>query len=66
MSKQSGAEMLVEHIKDCTDAQAVVVVDGSADDIITRMVADGWVLRDRIDRIAGKRIRFMEPPGDKS
>ena len=65
-SQVSGADVLVDHIVQCTDAGAVVVVDGSADDIIGRMLAAGWTVEQRVDRVAGKRIRFLHPPADSS
>jgi hypothetical protein len=43
-------------------ADAVVVVDGSADDVIAQMLADGWTLQPGVDRVAGKRIRYLQPP----
>ena len=58
----SQADAIVEHLTECTEADAVLVVDGNADDIVTRMVAEGWTLRERIDLVVGKRIRFLEPP----
>jgi hypothetical protein len=61
----SGADILVDHITRCTEADAVVVVDGSADDVIARMTAEGWTLEERVDHVAGKRIRFLHPPGPR-
>jgi hypothetical protein len=60
----SNADLLIEHIVNCTPAKAAVVVDGSADDIVAGMVAAGWTLGGRVDRVAGKRIRFLTPPPD--
>jgi len=59
------AMTVVEHMAHCTDAKAALVVDGNADDIIGQLVAAGWTLSERTDRIAGKRIRFVIPPGGK-
>lgn len=61
----TGADILVEHIKECTDAQAAIVVDGSADEVIDRMGEAGWLLEERTDYIAGKRIRFLKPPSTR-
>lgn len=58
----TGADALVEHLTECTDASAAIVVDGNADDIVARMIAAGWSLRERVDLVAGKRVRFLEPP----
>lgn len=58
----SGADVVAEHLVTCTDANAAVVVDGSADDVIAQMTAAGWTLSERIDQVAGKRIRFLTPP----
>jgi hypothetical protein len=56
------AEILVEHLTECSDAKAAIVVDGSADDIVAEMVAAGWTLAERVDHVAGKRIRFLQAP----
>lgn len=58
----SRAGAVVEHMASCTDAGAAIVVDGNADEIIARLVADGWTLGSRVDQVAGKRIRFVTPP----
>jgi hypothetical protein len=57
-----GPEIIAQHLKDCTPAKAAVIVDGSADDLIAGMTAAGWLLGERVDRIAGKRIRFLTVP----
>jgi hypothetical protein len=56
------ADIIAEHLAHCTSAQAAIVVDGPADDIITQLTRAGWVLEDRVDVISGKRIRFMRVP----
>jgi len=57
------AEVIAEHIKTCTDAQGVVVMDhGSADPVIRQMLDAGWKLSEQVDYVGGKRIRFMEAP----
>jgi hypothetical protein len=58
----SGAETVTEHLADCTDAKAAIVIDGSADDVIAQMTAAGWTLEERVDHVAGKRIRFLKAP----
>ncbi|HET9893739.1 MAG TPA: hypothetical protein VFQ44_02285 [Streptosporangiaceae bacterium] len=60
---RNGAEIIAEHLAECTDAKAAIVVDGSADDIIEQMTAAGWTLDERVDYVAGKRIRFIRVPG---
>lgn len=59
---ENAADRLVEHVAECTGAQAMVVVDGNADEIVTRMVEAGWTLDERVDLVEGKRIRFLIPP----
>jgi hypothetical protein len=66
MDDPNPADVVVEHLRDCTDAKAAVVVDGSADQIIDRMVAAGWELAERVDVVAGKRIRFLRAPGGEN
>ena len=56
------AQEIAAHLRDCTDAQAALVCDGNADEVVARMVAAGWKLRERVDFIGGKRIRFLEIP----
>lgn len=63
MSEPSPAEILLDHIMKCTDAKAAVVVDGNADEVISRMMDAGWILDERVDIIEGKRIRFLTVPG---
>lgn len=60
--ERTGADVVVDHMVQCTDAKAAIVVDGNADDIVARLVAAGCVLRERTDYVAGKRIRFLEVP----
>lgn len=57
------AAMLADHLAACHEADALLVVDGSADEIIARLVAAGWTLSDEPPEITGgKRIRMMTPP----
>jgi hypothetical protein len=58
----SDADVMVEHLAECAAVDAAIVVDGNADEIVAGLVAAGWTLRDRVDRVAGKRVRFLEPP----
>jgi len=57
-----GAEEMVEHLTGCTDAGAAIVVDGNADEVVAGLVAAGWTLRERVDLIGGKRIRYLDTP----
>lgn len=64
---ENPAEIIVDHLKNCTDARAALVVDGNADEIIERLHAAGWGLEEKVEYIGGKRIRYMtlpEKPGD--
>lgn len=58
-----GPVVLIEHMTVCRGAQAVIVVDGSADQVIAGMLAAGWTLQEGTDYVAGKRIRFLSLPG---
>lgn len=59
-------EVLVEHITRCrSDITGVVVVDGNADGIVTRMLADGWTYAAEAEVVAGKRIRTLQPPEEQ-
>jgi len=62
LSDQQAARAVAEHIKNCLGAKATVVVDGNADEVIARMVAAGWTLREQVDLVAGKRIRVLQVP----
>ena len=44
------------------DPDAALVVDGSADEIIAKLISEGWTLTEREDHIGGKRIRYVQPP----
>jgi hypothetical protein len=55
------ASAIIRHLIE-SDASAVIVADGPADDIIARMVAVGWTLKDETTIIAGKRVRYIVPP----
>jgi len=62
---RSGADILLDHITRCTGADALLVVDGSADDTITQLLAAGWTLDEGSEVVAGKRIRTVHPPEGK-
>ena len=61
MTEPDGAEILADHLANCTKPDAVVVVDGSGDSLVDSLLADGWTLGDT-EYVAGKRIRSMRPP----
>jgi hypothetical protein len=63
VNEMTGAELVAAHVAECTEACAAIVVDGSADDTIDRLVADGWTNTGKVEYIAGKRIRYLVPPG---
>jgi hypothetical protein len=58
----SPAAALVDHLAECRQADALIVVDGNGDDVIARMIAAGWTLREGTEYAYGKRIRMMTPP----
>ena len=64
MSTKPDVDAIVEHLAECTDAKAAIVVDGSADDVVAELVRAGWVLDERVDHVSGKRIRFLRHPGN--
>jgi hypothetical protein len=55
------AEELVEHLKECRKVDVAVVKDGNADDLVARMIAEGWTY-DGVEYVAGKRVRYLTPP----
>lgn len=57
----NGAKELAEHLKDCRQVDAAVVVDGNADDLVARLLADGWVY-EGVEYVMGKRVRYLVPP----
>lgn len=62
--EQDGAEVLADHIRDCRpDLKGLVVMQsGSADEIVERMLAEGWTYAADTEHVAGKRIRTLQPP----
>jgi hypothetical protein len=43
----------------------MLVVDGSADEMIAQLIGAGWVLEEGVEVVHGKRIRMMRPPAGK-
>ncbi len=62
----SPADIVAEHLAECTDAKAAIVVDGNADEVIAGLLAAGWTLSDRAELIAGKRIRYLRTPAGQT
>lgn len=58
----SPAAALAEHLAGCVGADAAIVVDGSGNDTIARLVAAGWTLDEGAEHVLGKRIRTIHPP----
>lgn len=59
---KSGADIVAAYLKDCVKADAAIVVDGSANETIARMLAEGWTWDGTAEVVAGKRIRVLVPP----
>lgn len=57
----AGVDALVSHLTECRKVDAVIAADGNADDLVSRMIADGWTY-DGVEYVAGKRIRYLTPP----
>lgn len=64
--RTDGARIVADHLAECTDADAAIVVDGNADPQIAQLLAVGWTIDERVDYVAGKRIRFVHPPAADS
>jgi hypothetical protein len=62
MEPENAAGLVAQHLANCTDAQAAIVIDGNGDDVVAKMIEAGWTLSERVDIISGKRIRFLEVP----
>jgi hypothetical protein len=62
----SPAAAVAYHLKHCAQAGGAIVMHHpgeSADEVIARLTAAGWTLQDKTDHVAGKRIRYVVPPG---
>jgi hypothetical protein len=57
----SDADALVEHLTDCRNASAAIVVDGNGDDVVAGLLAAGWTYTG-VEQVAGKRVRYLTPP----
>jgi hypothetical protein len=58
---QDGVSVLAEHLARCHSVDAAIVVDGTADDLVDRLLADGWAY-EGVEYVAGKRVRYLVPP----
>lgn len=55
------ARRLADHLKDCRQVDAAVVVDGNADELVAKMLAEGWTFEGS-EHVEGKRVRYLVPP----
>lgn len=54
------AHFTAEHMQ---GADAAIVVDGSADELIARLLAEGWTWDERPSvTCAGKRVHYLRAP----
>jgi hypothetical protein len=62
--RQDGAQVVADHLANCTPATAALVVDGNADLEIAKLLAAGWTWTEgrETEYVAGKRIRYLSPP----
>lgn len=56
-----GPEALVEHLKECRQVDAAIVQDGNADELVARLIGEGWTY-EGVEYVAGKRVRYLVPP----
>lgn len=61
MDELDGPEALVEHLKECRQVDAAIVADGNADELLARLIGEGWTY-DGVEYVAGKRVRYLVPP----
>jgi hypothetical protein len=59
MEKSQSLDDVVEHIQECLGADAVIVKDGNADDILEDMEKMGYEFDGFVQYVGGKRIRMM-------
>lgn len=59
--ERDGAEALVEHLKECRQVDAAIVADGNADELVTRLISEGWTY-EGVEYVEGKRVRYLVPP----
>lgn len=56
-----GAQELVDHLKNCRNAGAVIAGDGDLTDVVDTMLKAGWTA-DGVEYVEGKRVRYLVPP----
>jgi hypothetical protein len=63
--RTDGAQVVADHLANCAQAAAALVVDGNADLEIAKLLAAGWTWTEGMstEYVAGKRIRYLTPPG---
>lgn len=61
-SKEEALDNLIEHLKECVKADAVIAADGNADEIVQSMLDAGWTWDGKVEVVSGKRIRVLSPP----
>lgn len=57
----SPAQKLADHLAVCRGVDAALVADGNVDDLVARMIADGWRYTG-VEYVEGKRVRYLKPP----
>lgn len=59
--REASADRLVDHLVDCRDAGAAIVVDGNGDGVVATLIAAGWTYGGT-EHVEGKRVRYLTPP----
>jgi hypothetical protein len=59
MEKNQALEDLVDHVSNCLEADATIVVDGNADSVVEMMLRNGYEWDGTVEYVGGKRIRMM-------
>lgn len=60
----AGDEDLAEHLSQCRAVDAAIVVQGSADEVVSRLLAEGWTY-EGVEYLGDKRVRYLVPPSDR-
>lgn len=62
---QTQIDKVVTRIQANADAAIIMHrADESSDEVVETLQAQGWQLEDKVDYVAGKRIRYMTRPED--
>jgi hypothetical protein len=59
---QDPVTVLAEHLAECANVSATIVVDGNADGVIAGLTSAGWEDTGVVEYIGGKRIRYVTRP----